>query len=99
MYPIPVPGRFGQNKSRNLVIFYYSVEGSEILDILLLAWCKFLYPPANRDSMAFMKKLSNPAKQSEAMNVNQIHLDNILLALYLVGTSLFQHKIRGPNKM
>jgi len=23
--PIPVPGRFGQNKSRNLVIFVYSV--------------------------------------------------------------------------
>jgi len=26
IYPIPDPGRFGQNKSRNLVIFFYSVE-------------------------------------------------------------------------
>jgi hypothetical protein len=25
IYPIPVPGRFGQKKSRNLEIFYYSV--------------------------------------------------------------------------
>jgi len=37
MYPIPVPGRFGQYKSRNLVIFLYSVLNCSVRVCRLLS--------------------------------------------------------------